>query len=156
KDAETAAQAATRALAASEAAAKRATDAVPKAKDELAAAEAAVKKSETDLEAAKKAATETEQPFRAVAYSPDGAEIAVAGEDKLAHTFSGETGGAFDVYTSHGGPVLAVAYAGPSKLISDGADKTGVLWDLNPTWTLERTIGSAESSSLMDRVTALA
>ena len=65
---------------------------------------------EADLEAAKKDATAGEVPFRTVAFSADNLELAVAGDDKLVHTFNAETGLPAKIYAGQVGAVLAVAY----------------------------------------------
>src|SRR5207249_1307795 len=54
------------------------------------------------------------------------------------------------------GPIFAVAFAGNGTLVSGAADRSAVLWDLNPGWTLERTIGTGDASSpISDRVNAV-
>ena len=55
------------------------------------------KKLTADSDVAKKAATASETPFAAAAFSPDNLEVAIAGADKLIHTYSAETGQSLDV-----------------------------------------------------------
>lgn len=153
--AETAKLAADKALDSANIAAKRATDAVPLAKQVQQAAEAKVKETEAALETAKKAATAGELPFKSVAFSPDNLELAVGGDDKLVHTFHAETGAVGEVYGGQAGAVLAVTYAGPNRIVSASADKSAVVFNTLPEWTLVRTIGGGPMSPLVDRVTSL-
>lgn len=156
KSAETTKLAADKAVDSANVAAKRAADAIPLAKTAQQAAEARQKQAEADLEVAKKAVTAGEMPFRTVAFSPDNLELAVGGDDKLVHTYNAETGAAGEVFGGQGGPVLAVAYAGPAKIVSAATDKSAVLFNTLPDWSLARTIGGGPMSPLVDRVTSLA
>ncbi len=89
-------------------------------------------------------------------FSPDNLEVIAAGDDKLVHAWSAETGAASEIYAGQAGPVLAVACTADGKLISASADKTAVVFAAHPGWGWERTIGGGENSPLVDRVTALA
>ena len=155
KSAETTKLAADKAVDSANVAAKRAADFVPVAKQSKEAADARQKQVETDFEAAKKASAAGEVPLRGVAFSPDNLELAVAGDDKLVHTFNAETGAVGEIYGGQGGPVLAVAYAGPTKIVSASADKSAAIFNTLPDWSLARTIGGGPNSPLIDRVTAL-
>lgn len=155
KQAEIAKTAAEQALTASNAAAKRAADAAPVAKAAHEAALAAQKESEAALEAAKQKATASVQPIRAIAFSPDNLQLATAGDDKLVHLWSAESGAPFDTYTGHEGAVQSIAFVGDGRLLSGAADKRAMLWELQPAWTWQRTIGGPESPLLADRITAL-
>ena len=155
KSAETTKLASDKAVDSANAAAKRAADAIPVAKQVQQAAEARQKQAEADLETVKKAVAAGELPMKSVAFSPDNLEVAVAGDDKLVHTFNSETGVAGEVYGGQTGPVLAVAYAGPTKIISASADKSATVFNTLAEWSLARTIGGGPMSPLVDRVTAL-
>ncbi len=137
-------------------AAKKTADATAAAKGELASAEETQKKADAEAAAAKKAATETEKAIRAIAFSPDNRTVATAGEDGLVHTWSAETGAPVEVLKGHGGSVASLAFTRAAVLASGSADKSAVLWDLNPAWTLERVIGTGEAGSpLSGRVNSL-
>ncbi|HEY1600046.1 MAG TPA: c-type cytochrome domain-containing protein [Pirellulales bacterium] len=155
KQAETGFTAAEQALAASNVAAKRAAEAVPVAKATQAAGEAALKQSQAELEKAKQTAVASEQPIRTVAFSPDNVQLVTGGDDRLIHLWSADNGAAFETYSGHAAPVLAVAFAGDGRVVSGSADKSAIAWDLHPAWTWQRTIGGPESALLVDRVTAL-
>lgn len=154
-EAESVLQSATRAIASSQAAAKRATDAVPAAKQRSETAETLVKTKETELETAKKNAADTQKPLLSPAYSADGKLLAVGGEDKLVHTFDGETAAAVDVLVGHAGTVVGATFLGDDRIVSVAADGAASTWTLYPEWTWVRTIGDPASTELVDRVTAL-
>ncbi|HVX10225.1 MAG TPA: c-type cytochrome domain-containing protein [Pirellulales bacterium] len=157
KSAETTKLAADKAVDSANVAAKRATDAVPVAKQVQQAAEARMKQSEADSEAAKKVvAADGVLPVKWVAFSPDNLELAAGGDDKLVHTYNAETGVMGEIYGGQAGPILALAYAGPTKIVAASADKSAVVFGTAPEWTLVRTIGGGPNSPLVDRVTALA
>jgi WD40 repeat protein len=147
--------AADKAITSATTAAQRATDRVPRVKADLALMEKALVQAETDLAAAKKATAASEQPIRAIAFSPDNLQLATAGDDRLAHTWSAETGAALEIYEGHAGQVGALAFADDRRLLSAGADKTAAVWDTLPEWTWVRTLGAGSAHEPVDRVTAL-
>src|SRR5206468_12921058 len=114
------------------------------------------KQAETEFEAAKTAASDTEKPIRMAAFSPDNLGVATGGDDQEIHTWNAETGTAIETFKGHKGPVFAVAFAGKVALISGAADRSAVVWDLNPGWSLARTIGTGDATSpISDRVNAV-
>lgn len=143
--------AATKSLATAKVAAQKAADRVPAAKQLVAAAEARLKAAEADLAAAKLAATAAEAPLRAVAFSPDGQIVATAGDDKLVHTFSGETGAVLELHERH---ASTLRFLDDRRLFCLG-EKGAAVWDVLPEWTFVRTLGASGSAALVDRVTAL-
>jgi WD40 repeat protein len=164
-------------------AAKRASNAVSVAKGDLETAESRQGHVETSLEHFRKAASASEQPIRALAFSPDGLTLASSGDDEKVHTWSAETGAPFEVFVqTRTGALSAPSERAAIKSESDAsaradtrtgatpallyfldaqtlfvADDTGaVAWDLNPSWSLERTIGKGDvDSPLSDRVNAV-
>lgn len=148
----TAAQAS--ALAASEA--KKAAEAVPVAQVTLKAAQDRMTELTVQVETSKKAAADVEQPIRTVAFSPDGRLLATGGDGQVVHTWSAETGEAMASFVGHTGTVGTVMFAGNSELLSGSADKGAFVWNAEPDWILERTIGSIQDASVLaDRVMAL-
>ena len=133
------------------------TASIGEAKAAVDAAEAARKKADDALQAAKQAVTAAEQAIRTAAFSPDGATVVTAGEDRLIHTWSAESGAAFDVLKGHNAPVTALSFAPNGELTSTAGDGMSLAWNLAPVWKLERTIGGADGKSpFADRVNALA
>ena len=124
-------------------------------KSRLTTAEIQWKQAETDWLAAKQAATDAEKPIRTLAFSPDGPWLATAGDDALIHLWSAENGAAGEILKGHAGAVNFVAFTGPAGLVSTAADRSAMVWDTNPAWILERTIGGDAASPLIDRVNAL-
>jgi len=131
-------------------------EAVASARAAIQVAEALQKQSETELQTAKSASADSEKPIRMVAFSPDSLAVATAGDDQEIHTWNADNGTAIETFKGHKGPVFTVAFAGNGALVSGAADRSAVLWDLNPGWTLERTIGTGDASSpISDRVNAI-
>jgi WD40 repeat protein len=111
------------------------------------------KQTETDLEAAKNAAAESEEPIRCLAFSPDNLTLATGGDDGLIHTWSADNGAAFEASRGHKNAVFAVAFASNGNLVSGGADRSAVVWDLKVGWKLERVVGTGDvNSPIVDRV----
>jgi len=120
-------------------------------------AESAQKKAQTALEAAQKAASESESPIRAVAFSADGAQLALAGDDGVVRVFGAKNGAPVDTFRGHKGPVSAVGHVKDRGFVSASADKSAALWTSGASWKLERALGSADSATdFADRVTAIA
>ena len=137
--------------------AEKSTATLNDAKAAIDAAEAARVKADADLQAARKAVTDAEKPLRAIAFSPDNLTVATTGDDQLVHTWNADNGAAFEVLAGHKGNVTALAFAPGGDLISAAQDRGVIVWDANPAWKLERTIGTGDAKSpFTDRVCALA
>lgn len=135
---------------------KEATAAVPAAKDQLAKAEAVLKQSDTNLAAAVEAEKSAQQPIRCVGFSPDGRTLASGGDFGVVHTWDTDTGKAINSYVGHAGPIHSLAYVSDSELVTGSSDKKAAVWNLNPSWELERVIGDvSDPSILIDRVVAV-
>ncbi|MBC8001437.1 MAG: hypothetical protein H7X97_02505 [Opitutaceae bacterium] len=125
-------------------------------KSATAASESRLKRAEADWQTAMKAAADVERPIRALAFSADNRWLATGGEDRLAHTWSADSGAAGDVFSGHVGMVGSVAFGNTGLLISAAADRSVVLWHTTPVWRLERGLGSGDAvSPLIDRVAAV-
>ena len=136
-------------------AAKQAADALSVAKAALQTAETDQKAKDTALQAARKNASDSEQSILTIAFSPDNLSVATGGEDHRVHTWSAETGAPFEVYAARTNVVRAVAFSSPNKLVSAAKDHATV-WELNPSWSLERSLGTGdETSPIADRVMAV-
>jgi WD40 repeat protein len=151
-------------------AAARASNTVAEAKATLETAANDQRRTDGEVNRLKKESAAAVRPIRALSFSPDGLTLATFGEDRRVHTWSGETGVAFDVYPDRqamktaNAPETEVPYAGAyevefidAQTVLVPADRSAlVAWDLNPNWTLERSIGTGDiDSPLSDRVNAL-
>jgi WD40 repeat protein len=137
-------------------AAAKTEEAVTAAKAAIESAEEFQKHSDAELQAAKNASADSEKPIRMITFSPDNLLVATAGDDREVHTWNADNGTAIETFRGHKGPVFAIAFAGKGTLVSGAADRSVVVWDLNPGWTLERTIGTDDASSpISDRVNAV-
>jgi len=91
-----------------------------------------------------------------VAFSPDTRLLATGGDFMAVHTWSAETGQAMASFKAHAAAIGAVTFVGDSELLSGSADKGAFVWDAEPGWTLERTIGTVDDATVLaDRVMAL-
>ena len=134
----------------------KAVEALPALQAATASTEARLADATAKSAAAAQQATALEAPLRTVAYSADGSQLVVGGDNKTVYTFNSSTGLALDSFEGHAGPVLAVALAAGGNPVSIGADKAVIVWQPMPTWQLERTIGHVDDPSiLVDRVLAL-
>lgn len=125
-----------------------ATASLTKAKADHEAAVVRQKAVETALGAARGAATAKEKPFRAIRFSRDGKELAVAGDEPSISTFDGTTGAPLGILDGHAGPVVALSYGPGRSLVSGAADKTARVWNLNPAWTLAAVLGPKKEAPL--------
>ncbi|MEZ6110324.1 MAG: WD40 repeat domain-containing protein [Pirellulaceae bacterium] len=134
-----------------------ATALVPSLKAEVTALDQRLAKLETELTAAQQAAQAAEQPLRAVAFSPDSRQLATGGDMGVVHTWDAETGKAVASCVGHVGPIVSLAFRDADTILTGSSDKSAGMWNLNPGWMLERTIGSIDDpATLINRVPALA
>lgn len=157
KNAETAKQVAQTELSLAKTEEQKNTTSLTEAKAAVETAEAARKKADEALQTARQAVAAAEQPIRAVAFSPDGSTVVTAGDDQLIHTWSGESGVAFDVLKGHNAAITSLAFAPSGELISTAGENASLAWNLTPQWKVERSIGNGNAGSpLTDRVNAVA
>jgi WD40 repeat protein len=130
--------------------------ALPRTQAILVAAELRLKNSQTEVDASIKAVTDAEQPVRTVAFSADDRLLATGGDFSAIHTWDATTGTAVESYVGHAGGVTTVAFTPNTGIVSGSVDKSVVIWDGNPGWILERTIGSIDDpETIIDRVAAV-
>ena len=102
------------------------------------------------------AMAEQRRPVRTLAFSPDGIQAAMAGDDGEIRLFSSESGQLLDPITGQGGGVIAAAFVGTGRLLSMTTNKSLVVWNTVAPWVLERRLGAIDSPQVfVDRVTAL-
>jgi WD40 repeat protein len=140
-------------------AAKELTEAkelVPIRKESLTRAETAKADAEKSVAAANEALQAAEQPLHSIAFSPDGSVLATAGDFSSFHTWDGETGEAIKAFAGHSGPLRQVTFLDPGTLVSAADDQSCRAWEMNPSWMLERTIGSKDDPTIIThRATAV-
>ena len=133
-----------------------ATELVPIRKEAVTRAEALLAEAKVAVEAANKSLQESDLPQRSVAFSPDGSVLVTSGDFGSLHTWDGKTGGAIGSFAGHTGPVKSVTFLDDKTLASASDDQSIRIWDANPGWILERTIGSQDdSTTIAHRVTAV-
>jgi hypothetical protein len=105
--------------------------------------------------------------FAPMVFSPDGALLAMSGEDGVVDLWETATGGAVLVLRGHARPVRALAFAPDGRrLISGGADGTALVWSVAPAdlpekWDADRANGlweklAGEPAAAYRAVSALA
>jgi WD40 repeat protein len=114
------------------------------------------------LTTAKEQAAAAPKPIRAVEFSADGKQLAVAGDDGLVYLRDTATGKNLDTLHGHTGPVAKLIFLEGGSLLSASADQSAVLWETRPAWKLVARLGaSAENpldtskSPFIDRVLCL-
>jgi WD40 repeat protein len=67
---------------------------------------------------------------RSAAFSPDGARVVTASDDRTARVWDSVTGEAIAVLSGHGGAVLSAAFSADGKrVVTTSIDKTARVWD---------------------------
>ncbi len=150
-------EAAERSLERSRQAASSAAARVPVAQTGLQAAEQSLASDEQHVQTEQEAASKAERPFKAIAFSPDGAELAVAADNGLVHTFLSSDGSPIEVFAQREGEGALVAYLADGQLMTGGKGQSLAIWPTSPEWKHERTIGAVDApTELVHRVTAVA
>jgi WD40 repeat protein len=135
---------------------KEAQAEIPRVQAILVAGELRLKNAQTEVDAATKAVADAEQPVRAVSFSDDGRLLATGGDFPVVHTWDATTGAAVGSYVGHVGGITTVDFTPNGGIVSGSVDKSAVVWDGNPGWMLERTIGSIDDpATIIDRVSAV-
>jgi len=166
KGAETASTSAKRAVEFAQAQKTKADEDLPKRKDEAAKAEADAAAAEQARAALAEQKTAAEKPAAAVAFSPDGHWLLVAGADGAVALLGAADALPRDTWDGGAGEAKAlVTFLDSGRaLLGGGAGAAGV-WQVAPRWTLARTIGgeltppaTEEDAGVppIDAVTALA
>ncbi len=141
-------------LAAKELAAAK--DLLPIRKESLTGAETAKAAAEQTVATANEAVQAAEKPLRSIAFSPDGSVLATAGDFLSFHTWDGQTGEAIAAFAGHSSPLRQVTFLDAGTLVSAGEDQSCRVWQMNPSWVLERTLGSKDDPSIIThRATAV-
>jgi WD40 repeat protein len=121
---------------------------------DLAAAQEAQRHREADLVAVQDQVKATAATFRCAVFSMDNQLIATAGDDGFISLWIAANGAYLESFPSNG--TVALTFTTQGGLLAAKGDGSVVLWQVVPSWTLERTLGSGDSSSLItDRVNAM-
>lgn len=135
---------------------KRVIALVPPAEEVKKVAEQQREKRDAALERAKQAKTASQQPFQAVAFSADGAQVATGDLGQNLGIWDAETGAPIHAFDKHRAGISAVTYSSNGDLLAASTDGSVAVWDPQPVWSLDRTIGSVDDAeSLVDRVTSI-
>lgn len=133
-----------------------AVEAIPLAESVVKAAEGQIKNCEQVLAERQSFAMQTAQPHRAVAFSLDGKRVITVDEGQVLRTWDSESGLPIEAYRAHSSPTQFVGGIAGDEILSLSPDGRAIVWGANPSWALEREIGSEEGESgLADRVTAI-
>lgn len=122
---------------------------VPALRAVFAEAELAATGAKTRLETAQKTLLDSELPIRSVAFSEDGTTLLTGGDYPNLHSWDAETGTPIAVYAGHTAALNSVSAFDSERWISSSADGSLKVWQRNPPWQLERTIGSVDQLDLI-------
>lgn len=128
---------------------KMSQDYLPLTKQALTTTEAAVEETKNLLQKANEQNAAADLIIRSVAFSPDGSTWLTSGDFTSLHTWDAETGTALATYVGHTAAVGMSAYLDSETLVSISADQTARVWQRNPSWRLERTIGAADKPDII-------
>ena len=129
---------------------------MPIRKDAVTRSEALLAETKTAVATAATQLQESDLPLYSIAFSPDGSVLATSGDFASIHTWDAQTGTALGAFAGHTAAIKAVTFVGEHTLASASDDQSLRLWDSNPGWVLERTIGNIEDPNLVaHRVTAV-
>ena len=135
---------------------KTSQDTLPGTKQAMTGAEATVEALKKLVESANQQVNDADLAIRSVRFSPDGTVLATAGDFTSLHTWDGETGAALAAFAGHTETLSGVAFLDNGRFISTSTDQSVRIWDLNPSWRLERTIGAVDQPNIIShRVTSL-
>lgn len=130
--------------------------ALPVAKQTVATAETAVEDLKKRVETINQQVAAADLAIRSVRFSPDGAVLATAGDFTSLHTWDAETGTALAAFAGHASTLSGVAFLDNQRIVSASSDQSVRIWDVNPGWRLERTIGAIDKPDVIShRVTTL-
>ncbi len=133
-----------------------ATDLLPVRKDTVTQAEVLLTEAKAAVETANKQLQESDLSIRCVAFSPDGSVLATGGDFPSIHTWDAQTGSAIAAFAGHTAAIKSITFLDDRTLASASDDQSVRLWDSNPGWILERTIGSIDDPNLIPhRVTSV-
>ncbi|MEJ7592758.1 MAG: c-type cytochrome domain-containing protein [Planctomycetaceae bacterium] len=133
-----------------------AQEAVPSRKDAVTRSETLLVDAKTAVATATTQLQESDLPLYSIAFSPDGLVLATSGDFASVHTWDAQTGAALGALAGHTAATKAVMFLDEHTLASASDDQSLRLWDSNPGWILERTIGNMDDPNLVaHRVTAV-
>ncbi len=135
---------------------QKAAEAIPPLEKAVEARTADHQQAEARATAAKEATAAKQIGCLAVAFSPDQATLFTSGDDQTLRIWDVESGSPIDVIEGTGAAVRALAGLPNGSLLSAAENGSAVIWQTQPAWVLERTIGSPDKAdAFVDRVTAL-
>ncbi len=130
--------------------------AVPIRKDAVTRSEALLAEAKTAVATATTQLQESDLPLHSIAFSPDGSVLATSGDFLSVHTWDAQTGAALEAFGGHTAAIRTVTFLDKHLLASVADDQSIRVWDTNPGWILERTIGNIDDPNLVaHRVTSV-
>jgi len=90
----------------------------------------------------------SETAIAVVAFSPDGKLLFTGGADQRIHVWYAAAGRAVEMIAGHTGAITSVAVSPSGTVLSGGADKLAVAWDISPRWSLAGQLGPNADSPL--------
>jgi WD40 repeat protein len=135
---------------------KRAEEAKGVAQAKLDDAQKALEARKVESETAKKAAAEAGSALGVVEFSKDGSRVLAAADDGKIYSWAAKAGLPSRVVDARPGAAVAMCLAG-GNFLSVKKDKSVRVWNLDPGWKIERSIGTINDSKvIVDRVNSIA
>lgn len=133
-----------------------ANDLVPIRKQAWDRAEAAKTEADQLVTTTTEALKSAEKPIRSIDFSADGSLLATAGDFSSCHTWDGQTGQAVAAFASPETSSTKVVFLGDQTMATLTESQGCRVWELNPEWLLQRTIGDVKDPGLIvHRATAV-
>lgn len=129
---------------------------IPLRKEAVTRTEALLAEAKAAVEAANASLQESDLAIRSITFSPDGSTLATSGDFPSIHTWDATTGAAVGAFAGHTAPIRSIAFVDERTLVSASDDQSVRVWESNPDWILERTIGSQNDPNIIaHRVTSV-
>lgn len=133
-----------------------AKDLIPRRKTLLVQTEKNKASAEQQLRSAREALQTSEQPIHTIAFSRDGSTLVSGGAFERFQTWDGKNGEALSAFAGYSHGIKQLCFLRDGSIVSLSGDDQFRVWDANPAWVLERTLGDeSDPGTIAHRATAV-